>query len=102
MHKETKGNIKIEAYQNDEKLFFTIVDDGIGRKKAAEYKSEYGIKKKSMGMDITLDRIEILNKMFNMKAMVEIEDLYDANQQACGTKVIISIPVITKSHNGFK
>lgn len=96
MHKETDGKITIKAYQEDEKLFFVIADDGIGRKKAAEYKSRYGIRKKSMGMDITSDRISIINKMFNMEASMEIIDLYNDKHEACGTKVMISIPVITK------
>ncbi|MDF1547264.1 MAG: two-component regulator propeller domain-containing protein [Bacteroidales bacterium] len=96
MHKETDGKITIKAYQEDEKLFFVIADDGIGRKKAAEYKSRYGIRKKSMGMDITSDRISIINKMFNMEASMEIIDLYNDKHEASGTKVMISIPVITK------
>ena len=99
MNKESEGHISIRAYQDNEKLFFEILDDGIGRKKAAEYKSRFGIAKKSLGMDITSDRIAILNKMFKMEASFEILDLYDCNQQASGTKVLISIPVITKETN---
>jgi glucose-6-phosphate-specific signal transduction histidine kinase len=96
MHKETNGNITIKVYQEEEKLFFIVADDGIGREKAAEYKSKFGIRKKSMGMDITSDRIAILNKMFDIEASMELIDLYDDSHEACGTKVLISIPVITK------
>ncbi|NJO90167.1 MAG: histidine kinase [Chloroflexia bacterium] len=45
MHKETNGSITVKVYQEEEKLFFIIADDGIGRKKAAEYKSKFGMRK---------------------------------------------------------
>ncbi len=53
MHKEEKGHLEIELFQQGELLCCKITDDGIGRKKAAELKSKSASTHKSMGMKIT-------------------------------------------------
>jgi hypothetical protein len=46
-----------------------------------------------MGMQITQDRIEMINKLYNINASVRIIDLEDENGNALGTKVELIIPV---------
>ena len=46
-----------------------------------------------MGMQITKDRIEIINKLYNMNASINIYDMEDALGNAKGTKVELIIPV---------
>jgi hypothetical protein len=43
-------------------LFCCIEDDGIGRMRAAELKSKSAIKNKSMGMQLTAHRLELLTQ----------------------------------------
>jgi hypothetical protein len=46
-----------------------------------------------MGMQITQDRIEIINKLYNMNASINIHDMEDELGNAKGTKVELIIPV---------
>ena len=73
-------------------LHIIVQDNGIGRKKAMELKSKSATKHKSFGMQITKDRINMVNKLYNMQATVEYEDIY-YEQVASGTRVILTIPV---------
>jgi ligand-binding sensor domain-containing protein/two-component sensor histidine kinase len=94
LHNEKKGNLLVDFNKtgsND--LIVTIQDDGIGREKANELKSKQVLKKKSYGMKITEDRIEIINRTQNIKATCKIVDLKDENNIPCGTKVMIAIPL---------
>jgi ligand-binding sensor domain-containing protein/two-component sensor histidine kinase len=94
LHKESRGVLTITFERYDEnKLTVTIVDDGIGREKAAELKSKQVLKKKSYGMQITEDRIAIINRIQNINATSEIIDLKDRNGNAAGTKVLLVIPL---------
>ena len=94
LHKEEKGNLSVtfkKGAGND--LIVTIQDDGIGRQKAAALKSKQTLKKKSFGMQITADRIQIINQTQNINATCTIEDLKDEHGNGAGTKVILIIPV---------
>ena len=92
MHKESKGNLEIEIYREDNVLFCKITDNGIGRKKAGELKSKSAATNKSMGMRITADRIKILNREDEHESTVTVNDLVAADGSAGGTEVIIKIP----------
>jgi LytS/YehU family sensor histidine kinase len=95
MHKNEKGHLDIELYQQDEILFCKITDDGIGREKAAELKSKSGSIHKSVGTKITESRMAIMQMNGNTQS-VEIKDLVYANGAAAGTEVIIKIPALLK------
>jgi streptogramin lyase len=92
LHKtEGKGQIKIKTYRLQNSIVIEIMDNGIGRKKANSLKLKTAQKNKSMGMQITRDRMAISNKISNDHIEVNIEDLYDASGQSTGTKVMIVI-----------
>ena len=93
MHKKESGNLNIELYEKDELLFCRIADDGIGRKKAAELKSKSALSYKSMGMNITADRIAMLQQQEHLGTHIVINDLVLADGSAGGTEVIIKIPI---------
>ena len=89
--KEGDGRIGIEFFQKEEALYCVIKDNGIGRKKASELKSQLSEHHKSMGLQITKERLAILGENDSKESPVEIEDLYDENENASGTKVTIRI-----------
>jgi sensor histidine kinase YesM len=94
MHKDEGGEVIVNIKQeNDELLHIEIIDNGIGRKQANEYKSKSAIKQKSFGMKVTAERIELINHLYNTDTKVTIEDLMDENGEALGTRVIIIIPI---------
>ena len=93
LHKNERGFLKIYFKKLDENLLeVTIEDNGVGRKKAEELRSKTSLRKKSYGTEITKNRIETLNKTSELQTSFEIIDLYNENENAAGTKVLIKIP----------
>ncbi len=92
--KEEKGHLNIEIFQQNDFLFFRIIDNGIGRKKAAELKSKTAIKQNSMGLQITAERIVMIQNKKENESPVMINDLVNADGTAAGTEVIIKMPVM--------
>lgn len=94
MQKESAGKIELRITQPQSNILqIEIEDDGIGRAKALELKSKSTLKNKSYGMRITMNRIEVINELYNTQTQVEIQDLYNSFGLATGTKVVIKIPV---------
>jgi LytS/YehU family sensor histidine kinase len=92
MQKETEGTITLEIKkENEEFLNIAIIDDGIGREKAAELKSK-SVTHKSHGLKVTSQRIEMMNKLNSTGAHINIIDLKDEQGHATGTKVELIIP----------
>jgi len=91
MHKEEKGNLLIEILKEGDFLIFRIIDDGIGRQKAAELKSKSASTHKSMGMKITADRISNMKQKNPNQNYIQIEDLVLADGTPAGTSVEIKI-----------
>lgn len=94
---EKKLFIKIREYNEDD-LLIEIQDNGIGRIKAAELQSlrKNLFKEKSMGMKLSKDRLYLLEKQYNKKTEVIIEDVMDTLGLPAGTMVKIIIPLIYK------
>ncbi len=93
MHKEEKGHLQIELYEEKDMLCCKIADDGVGRKKAAELKSKSASTHKSMGMQITANRIAMLQKENLSATQIKITDLILPDGTAGGTEVLLKIPV---------
>lgn len=94
MHKEEKGHLEVELFLQEDVLCCKITDDGIGRKKAAELKSKSASSHKSMGMQITASRIEMLQQKKQLDAGIKITDMVLADGSAGGTEVMLKIPIM--------
>lgn len=94
LQKEVKGKLWVRFKKvNGHMLQAEIEDNGIGRKNAAILKSKGSVKKKSYGMQISSDRIKIINNLYKLNNSVSILDLFDEHGNAAGTKIILNIPV---------
>lgn len=91
MHKKEKGRLLIALKMENENIRVIIEDDGVGREKAAEIRRESGIERKSRGMTITSERLEILNQYTNDTYTVNVTDLFDSSEKPAGTRVEITI-----------
>jgi len=92
MHKKSAGSIDIVINSIGSNLLnISIIDNGIGREKAAELNSKSGTHK-SFGMEITSHRIEMMNKLNLSGASMHIIDLKDNQGQASGTRIDLIIP----------
>jgi sensor histidine kinase YesM len=92
MNKECEGHLEINLHTENNFLICYIIDDGIGRKAAAELRKS-DEKKKSLGLKITRERFDLLNETNEDKTFFEFEDLFDENGNAAGTKVMLKIRI---------
>jgi sensor histidine kinase YesM len=94
MHKEQKGQLKVDISESNDHLYFTINDNGIGRKKASEISAKSSKSHKSMGLRITASRIAMMQQSGEEESPVKINDLVNDDGTAAGTQVVIRMPVI--------
>ena len=86
-YKEGKGLLEINFDQLDSKTIkISIIDNGIGREKSIEFKTENQKKQNSKGMGNIQKRILILNQMYKDKVDVTIENIFENGE---GTKVTL-------------
>jgi GT2 family glycosyltransferase/ligand-binding sensor domain-containing protein/two-component sensor histidine kinase len=87
-----KGRIRLDIRQSEGKMVFLIEDNGIGRDRAAHFKTTEHIEYQSKGMSLTADRIRLINSVYGEDINLRIIDMKDENQQASGTQVILEFP----------
>ncbi len=91
------GNKNIELHvskDSDNFLNITITDNGVGRAAAEKIKEAKVLKRKSVGIDITRERLANFSRDFQNSFNVEIIDLFEENGTAKGTQIILRIPTI--------
>jgi len=91
VHSSDPGHIRLELQLHKNFIFCIIEDNGVGRTKAQEIREASGIKRRSRGMLITQERLEILNKQNKEKFSVKVIDLHNDDGKAVGTRVEINI-----------
>ncbi|MDB4292774.1 tetratricopeptide repeat protein [Maribacter sp.] len=92
LHKDQKGLLTVNIKETNDNLLCSIIDNGVGREKSLTLKKDGGLKKKSMGIKITTDRLKLLTKQ-KIKDVINIIDLKDHDNKALGTQVNIQIPL---------
>jgi tetratricopeptide (TPR) repeat protein len=94
MHKEKHepGHIRICIEEAEDILTCVIEDNGVGREMASALSSRSVVSRKSMGLQITEERLRLFNKG-NAGPLVQITDLKDPLDQALGTRVDIHVPL---------
>jgi sensor histidine kinase YesM len=87
-----KGLILVKLFKEADSLLIEITDNGIGIDQSIKNKSAYDGDHRSQGMEITTKRIELLNKLsdlkFEIKGPFQIED---DNHSIKGTGVILKM-----------
>ncbi|WP_167272906.1 tetratricopeptide repeat-containing sensor histidine kinase [Dyadobacter arcticus] len=91
MHKEGVGDLEIALSIDGKILNCIITDNGLGRQQAAKLKLKSAGENKSMGMQITVDRLALLNQLSGENAFFDIEDILDDKGSNSGTKVILKM-----------
>ncbi|MEP4531842.1 MAG: histidine kinase [Cyclobacteriaceae bacterium] len=87
--KKDKGNIYVRFIEEDEHLRCEVEDNGVGRSAEAAQKEH-----NSLATSLTNDRIKYFNEASGSgQYELEILDLKNQNQEPCGTKVILTIPI---------
>ena len=93
MHKQKRGSLTVEIHVENELLTCIIQDDGVGRTRAGTLKSKSAQKHKSMGLQITAERLALLTDKGAPGHFFDIEDLYDQQGDPAGTRVVLKIRI---------
>jgi uncharacterized membrane protein YciS (DUF1049 family) len=90
-----KGEIIIRFYVKENRLLCEVEDNGVGRQRALEIKSRSFLPKHdSKGMKLSHNRILLLNEIGdNINIKLDIIDKFNAEKEAAGTLIRISIPL---------
>lgn len=89
MQKKGRRRLELIITRENSHLYCVIQDNGIGREAAMALRSKSAGRRKSMGMQITSDRIGMISK----DAIVRVEDLRDPEGVPSGTRVELEIPL---------
>ena len=91
--KESKGKITIKCTKEGDQALIQIEDDGIGRQASMKRKEASVMKRKSMGMSITRERIQLAGGAKDNDSVLQIEDLVDDEGKALGTRINMRLNV---------
>lgn len=90
--KKTNKSIYLNVFKTKpDYITITITDNGIGRAASSNIKENKLLKRKSVGIDLTQQRLENFSKNYTNNYKLNIEDLFE-NDKASGTKITIEIP----------
>lgn len=88
--KKENGMLLISFHKNGKQLVCIVKDNGIGRKASGEKLKHK--QHESKAIEITKERLSLLECEENIKSELVIEDLWDENNNPKGTLVTIKIP----------
>lgn len=91
MHSKAEGRLELSIALDGETLVVHVDDNGIGREAASVIRSKTATKEKSMGMDITRNRLRVSS--FGRAGRVEVYDYNPDRDGRTGTLVTLYIPV---------
>ena len=94
-HRKTPGHIRVLIKPLNNGLQCTIDDDGVGRQKAGELKSQTVSSHKSMGLRVTQERLQLISQQSGQSGGVQVIDKTDESNQPTGTTVVIQLPVLS-------
>jgi tetratricopeptide (TPR) repeat protein len=90
--KQEKGKIEVGFDVENGQLVCTITDDGIGISKSKQMKENSMQAHKSMALEITKKRLEIMEATISKSAQIDIKEL-ENNNEIIGTKVTLRLPI---------
>ncbi len=91
--KQEKGMITIDFKLEKESLVCSIFDDGIGFDQSKQLKEQSVAIHKSMALDITKKRLEMMESATQKKSFVTINEVVDEIGLIKGTKVVLHLPI---------
>lgn len=94
--KEGEKNIALDVVKGTEDGFINIsvTDNGIGRVAAEEIKENKVLKRKSVGIAITKERLSNFSRDYLNSFHLEMIDLHNEAGESTGTRIVLEIPTI--------
>lgn len=87
MLSEKEKHIEIQIYDDCGIPVLSLKDNGIGRQKSNHLKNRKFLKKESLGLKMTRERINYFNQKERLNYSFKIIDLVDHQGDSCGTEV---------------
>ncbi len=93
LHKKTDRKLRVEAKVLQQNILqITVEDNGIGRVQSEKLKRS-NHQHKPFATKANQERVHLYKNSLKRNITIAIEDLYNANQTALGTKVVIRMPI---------
>jgi len=93
-YRDGGGLLTLSVNSENGRLCVKVEDNGIGIAKSKELKTKHQQEHKSRGLSNTLERITLLNDLYNTNIIMNIEDKEENNQ---GVVVTFYFPLLNKS-----
>lgn len=91
--KKERGSINVNFSIYNEKLVCTVTDDGIGFSRSKEMKENSVTVHKSMALEITRKRLEVIQAFTSKTSQVDISELTDTDGHVAGTRIVLNLPI---------
>ena len=91
--KKEHGNIYVDFTLQADKLVCTVTDDGIGINRSRKLKENSVTVHKSMALEITKKRLEVIQAFTSKTSQVEIKELINEHGMPSGTKITLNLPI---------
>ncbi len=91
--KKERGSINVNFSLLNDKLVCTVTDDGIGFSKSKELKENSVTVHKSMALEITRKRLEVIQAFTSKTSQVDISELTDTEGHVAGTRIVLNLPI---------
>ena len=91
--KKERGSINVNFSIHNEKLVCTVTDDGIGFSRSKEMKENSVTVHKSMALEITRKRLEVIQAFTSKTSQVDISELTDTDGHVAGTRIVLNLPI---------
>lgn len=95
-HKRSRGFLSLSVRQDGTSLVCEIDDDGVGRQRAQQLKSQSPTARshRSVGLQVTEERLQLLSRRTGQPARVEVLDKVLPNGEPAGTRVLVRLPLV--------
>lgn len=89
-YREQGGQLTVAVEQSNGKVLVTITDNGIGRSRSAALKTKNQLNHQSIGLETTLQRLELINAYYGEAFAAKISDAYP-DEEHVGTRVELTL-----------
>ena len=93
-NKDSGGIIKIEIITENNMLKYILEDNGSNRMKPSDLPEIEKLKKSSIGIAATKERLDLVNQKNNSQANFLMTDLKDEKQNYCGKRIELKLPIL--------
>jgi sensor histidine kinase YesM len=89
--KEGEKRLDIDVSSRKNIVMIVINDNGIGREAAQKFKANSDLQRRSLGMDITQDRLNVIREIHGIFITFNVLDKIDPAGNPLGTNVVIEL-----------